>query len=116
VAGIIVSAVGDELVVAHPSGHTDLKTLITVLGGAALFLVGNTLFRWTILGKLSLSHLVGIVVLALLIPVAEGLSPLMLTSATTLTLAAIAVWETSSKRWRPHPHGVSAGIHQEESR
>ena len=37
VAGIIVAAVGDELVLAHPTGHTDAKTVVALLGGAALF-------------------------------------------------------------------------------
>ena len=38
VAGIIVAAVGDELVLHHPGGHTDLKTAAVILGGPALYL------------------------------------------------------------------------------
>ena len=36
VAGIIVTAVGDELVIAHPFGHASPDTVATVLGGPAL--------------------------------------------------------------------------------
>ncbi|MBN8934292.1 MAG: low temperature requirement protein A, partial [Rhizobium pusense] len=37
VAGIILVAVGDELVIAHPGGHTDAKTAIAVLAGPAFY-------------------------------------------------------------------------------
>ena len=45
VAGIVVAAVGDELVLAHPTGHTDAKTAAVLLGGPALYLLGNLLFK-----------------------------------------------------------------------
>ena len=45
VAGIIVTAVGDELVIAHPFGHAGPDTVATVLGGPALFLAGHLLFK-----------------------------------------------------------------------
>ena len=46
VAGIIVAAVADELALHHPGGHTDLKTAAVILGGPALYLAGNSLFKW----------------------------------------------------------------------
>jgi len=70
VAGIIVSAVADELVLAHPSGHSDMKTVLTVIGGPALFLTGNILFKRTVIGSRTLSHFVGLGLLALLVPAA----------------------------------------------
>jgi hypothetical protein len=33
VAGIIVTAVADELVLKHPTGHSDLKTVLSAIGG-----------------------------------------------------------------------------------
>ena len=45
VAGIVVSAVADELVLAHSTGHTELAAALTLLGGPALFLIGNLLFK-----------------------------------------------------------------------
>ena len=53
VAGIIVAAVGDELVLAHPAGHSDAKTVIGVVGGPLLFLVGTILFKHAIRGLCS---------------------------------------------------------------
>jgi hypothetical protein len=37
-AGVIVTAVGDELTITHPAGHASVATIATVLGGPALFL------------------------------------------------------------------------------
>ena len=44
VAGIIVTAVGDEFVLAHPGG-TEPRPRSAVLGGPALYVVGNLLFK-----------------------------------------------------------------------
>jgi low temperature requirement protein LtrA len=93
VAGIIVSAVADEFVLAHPLGHTGKKTAIAVLGSTAIFLVGNMLFKWTSAGRVALSHLAGIATLALLMPVSVHLPPLMLAMLATVVLVVIAAWE-----------------------
>jgi low temperature requirement protein LtrA len=38
VAAMIVIAVGDELVIAHPLGHTDVRLVVLVFGGPVLYL------------------------------------------------------------------------------
>ena len=76
VAGIIVSAVADELVLKHPGGHSDLKTVITAIGGPLLFLFGTILFKHSFRGFLQLSHGAGIVALCVLAWFASELSPL----------------------------------------
>jgi Bacterial low temperature requirement A protein (LtrA) len=63
VAGIILSAVADELVLTHPADRSDLKTVLSAIGGPLLFLLGTILFRYAIRGWLQLSHGVGIVAL-----------------------------------------------------
>ncbi len=103
VAGIIVAAVGDELVLAHPSGHSDLKTVLSLIGGPLLFLVGTILFKWTIHGGWQLSHLVGIAALLVLGVAGHELSPLWLTSLSTAVMIMVAVWEAMSLRSRPEP-------------
>ena len=60
VAGIIVTAVADELVLTHPHGHADLKTVLSAIGGPLLFLFGTILFKHSIRGWLQLSHGAGI--------------------------------------------------------
>lgn len=98
VAGIIVSAVSDEMLLTHPDGHVDSKTLVAFLGGPALYLTGNALFKWTTAGRVPLSHLVGLALVALLIPAGEALSPLLLGIAVMLIFVLVAVWERLSLR------------------
>ena len=98
VAGIIVSAVADELVLKHPDGASDLRTISTAIGGPSLFLIGTILFKLTIRGFLQLSHGVGIIALAILMWFARDLSPLMLSALTTAIMIVVAVWESVSLR------------------
>ena len=52
VAGIVVAAVADELVLAHPLGHhADLPMILTVVGGPALYVTGNMLFKRVAFGR-----------------------------------------------------------------
>jgi low temperature requirement protein LtrA len=96
VAGIVVVAVGDELVLAHPDGHADMRTILSIIGGPLLFLVGTILFKHTIHGWWQLSHLVGIAALIVLAPFAHHLSPLLLSSTTTAILLVVGAWEAIS--------------------
>jgi low temperature requirement protein LtrA len=98
VAGIILSAVADELVLKHPTGLSDLKTAISAIGGPLLFLVGTILFKQNIRGFLQLSHGVGIVGLTVLALFARELSPLALSVAITTLLIVVAAWESLSLR------------------
>lgn len=102
VAGIIVAAVGDELVLHHPGGHTETKTAIVLIGGPALYLAGNLLFKRLSAPHVPLSHLVGLGLLALLVPTVPVMSPLLLSAATTAVLIVVAAWESISLRRSPH--------------
>src|SRR3954452_20203782 len=96
VAGIIVAAVADELVLKHPGGHSDLKTVISSIGGPLLFLFGTILFKQSFRGFLQLSHGAGIVALCALAGFASHLSPLVLSLLTTAIMIVVAVWESIS--------------------
>jgi low temperature requirement protein LtrA len=98
VAGIVLSAVADTLVLKGPAGHADLRTALTAIGGPLLFLVGTILFKRDIRGWLQLSHGVGIVALAVLAIFARDLSALMLSVLTTAILVIVAAWESISLR------------------
>lgn len=93
VAGVVVAAVADELALAHPDGHLDRPVTAVLVGGPALYLLGLALFKRTIAGRLPLSHLVGLGLLGLLLPLAPVLSPLLLSAATTAALVVAALWE-----------------------
>lgn len=110
VGGIIVTAVGDEMMLAHPVGHSDLATVLTIIGGPWLFLFGNQAFKWVTSGAKwpPLSHGLGTFAL-----IAVGVGgwfghwqPLTLGLAATATLIATALWEWFSlnggwQRWAP---------------
>lgn len=98
VAGIIVTAVADELVLKHPHGHSDLKTVLVSIGGPLLFLSGTILFKHSFRGFLQLSHGVGIIALCVLAFFAGDMSPLTLSILTTAIMIMVAVWESLSLR------------------
>jgi low temperature requirement protein LtrA len=94
VAGIIVSAVGDELVITHPTGHSSLAMTLTVLGGPALYLVGHTLFKYAVFENLPISRLVAIGVLVVLMALAFAhllLPPLALVATAAAAVGAVAL-------------------------
>ena len=102
VAGIIVAAVGDDLALHHPGDRNDIATAAVLIGGPALYLLGNALFKRLSAPNTPLSHLVGLAMLALLIPAAPVTTPLLLSSATTAVLIVVAAWESISLRRPPN--------------
>jgi low temperature requirement protein LtrA len=98
VAGIVVCAVSDELILAHPSGHLELPAIAVILGGPALFLIGVGFFKKTFAPHFPLSHMVGLGLLLVLVPIAFFLEPLSLGALAMLALIVTAIWETRSLR------------------
>jgi low temperature requirement protein LtrA len=98
VAGIVVAAVGDELVLAHPAGHADARTVIAAVGGPALFLLGNILFKRFATGRPTLSHWIGLILLASIAATAHLVPPLAVGAAAAAVLVIVAIWETRSFR------------------
>jgi low temperature requirement protein LtrA len=94
VAGIIVAAVADELIITHPVDAADAATVATALGGPALFLAGHALFKWAIFGVVSVTRLVAIGALVVLVPVAFALTPLAIGAAAAIVILGVAVVDT----------------------
>ena len=59
VAGVILSAVGDEIVIAHATEELHTPELVVVAAGPALYLVGHVLFRLRMAGSLSWKRTIG---------------------------------------------------------
>lgn len=110
VAGIIVCAVADELVIAHPD-HVSDAGIAAILGGPALYLLGNALFKWRTNQRPTppLSHMAGLLALLALAPFAFAhLFPsLALGSLTTAVLAGVAAWETLALRRPAHARNAA---------
>ena len=112
IAGIVVCAVGDEITIAHPDGHLHAAEAACLLGGPALYLAGNILFKRASARYYPLSHLVGLGLLVLLAPVALRMTPLILGAATTVVLIVVAVWETRSFARGATSSGSGSPLHQ----
>ena len=67
-----------------------------LLGGPALYLLGNVFFKRASAKYYPLSHLAGLGALLLMTPVAMYLTPLALAAATTSVLVMVARWATLS--------------------
>lgn len=93
IAGIIAVAASDELTGAHPGENATIASVALILGGTALFLAGHALFKWTVFGTLSWSHIVAIAVLIALIPLGFEIPTLALSSVTALVVFGLAVWD-----------------------
>jgi low temperature requirement protein LtrA len=103
VAGIIVAAVADELVLAHPTGPVEPPAVAAILGGPALYLLGNMLFKRAIAARLPVSHGFGMILLGLFAPASLFMSPLTVAAAAAAVLVGVAAWERVSLRSVPRP-------------
>jgi low temperature requirement protein LtrA len=104
VFGIIVTAAGDEIVLADPHASSTTATTWLVLGGVALYLFGHALFKAIVWRVTAWSRLAGIVALALFFPLAQHLSALALGAATLLVILGVAVAD------RVQGHAVSSPL------
>jgi low temperature requirement protein LtrA len=86
VAGILVSAVGDELVIAHPGEVLHNAEIVAVVAGPAIYLAAQVLFRLRLAGTLSVKRTLGA-----LACVAAGFVGLVV-SALVLAILIVAIF------------------------
>lgn len=110
VAGIVVSAVADQMMLSQPGARADLGFALTAIGGAWLFLLGNQSFKFLTAGVKypPLSHFIGLILLALtaLYLWIGGATRLTAGLLVMLCLFVTALWEWLSlnggwQRWAP---------------
>ena len=102
VAGIIAVAVGDDLVIAAPRQALHGVGMAMLLGGPALYLVGECLFQWRMTRTANAKRLAGAAALLLLTPVAAHLSALTLSALVAALMTTLALWELRTSR-APRP-------------
>ncbi|GIG90877.1 low temperature requirement protein A [Plantactinospora endophytica] len=90
-AGVVVTAVGDHLVIDHPFGATTAPKVAAIVSGPALFLAARSLFEYRVLGRVDWSRLVGCGVLVLLGPPMIFLSPLLIVCTVNAVLLGVVL-------------------------
>lgn len=115
IAGIVVSAVGDELVLEHPSGHIEAATAWVLVVGPALYLLGAVLFKVAVFNVWSGIRLGGLAAIVALLVFAGSLSPLQLSAATTAILLVVAIWEAIVMARHPerYPMVKADGVYED---
>jgi low temperature requirement protein LtrA len=93
VAGIVLVAVGDELVIGHPTSPLHDSGALVALGGPALFLAG-LMFVAARLGQAnSLPRAMTVIALLAAVPLAAGADGLVVSGLVTALLAALVIAE-----------------------
>jgi low temperature requirement protein LtrA len=93
VAGIVLVAVGDELVIAHPTDDLHDTGALVALGGPGLFLAGLTACAARLGHPQSLSRAAAIVALLATVPLAGGTNGLVVSALLTALLAMLVIAE-----------------------
>jgi low temperature requirement protein LtrA len=100
VAGVIVAAVGDELVIAHPDEVLHTPEILAVVGGPAIYLLGHVLFRRVMAGTISLRRTLGLLASLAAIALGYAVSALALATVLVAILVAVIASETVAGRRR----------------
>jgi low temperature requirement protein LtrA len=102
VAGIIMVAVADDLLIAHP-GHTlPSAGIVMMVGGPAVYLLGESLFRLRMIGSASPKRIIAVVALAVLAAAGTHLPALALSAGVAAVLGALVLWEYERQGARAH--------------
>jgi low temperature requirement protein LtrA len=93
VAGIILTAVGEDFSLSHPDEQSSVKNALAILGGPALFLAGNIWLKVAAAEKPPLSHLAGVVILIVATALFASQRNFTIQMVSTATLLMVATWE-----------------------
>ncbi len=108
VAGIVLAAVGDEIVIAHPTESLAGPEVAAVVGGAAIYLLGHTLFRLRMAGSLSWKRLGGAIACVALGAIGTSVDAIVLAALVLGVLVAVIAAEYTAayrrrRRGEPTP-------------
>jgi low temperature requirement protein LtrA len=105
IAGVIATAVGNDLVMGHPHDTVKFAYALILSAGPAIYLIGSAVYKHVVFGFVPVSHIAGVALLAALVPIllqGDLLAAGWLTSALML---AVGLWEGRVKHTRRAPPG-----------
>ena len=111
VAGIIVTAVGNDLVLGHPHGMADSAQMIVMVAGPVIYLLGSAVYKKVVYDAVPVSHVVGALALAAAGPLGLVADFLVMGWVTTLLMLGIAWWETRVRRVCRAARAIPAAAH-----
>lgn len=100
VAGIIVTAVGNDLVLDEPGEHLTTAYVLVLVLGPAIYLVGSAIYKKIVYGVFPLSHIVGVLAFLALIPAGFFTDLLTMGWLTTIVMLVVGLWEGKRLRSR----------------
>jgi low temperature requirement protein LtrA len=99
IAGIIMVAVADDLLVAHPGDHLTTAGVVMATAGPAVYLLGESMVRLRMIGRVSRKRLACVAALVILGILGGGMSALVLSGCVAALLAILAMSEAG---WLDH--------------
>ena len=93
VGALIMSAVGDELVVNHPLGEITPEAIAVIIIGPIIYLIANMIYKWFTYQTIAKSHIIGIIALITIIPFYQHLNLLTINILSVTIFVCISIFE-----------------------
>lgn len=93
VGALIICAVGDELIVAHPDREMETEVVFVLIIGPVIYLLANSIYKYVTCRMVPLSHLIALGVLLLLILWPYHVSLLLLNVLITSVFVFVIVFD-----------------------
>jgi low temperature requirement protein LtrA len=117
VAGIIMVAVADDLLIADPSHRLQAAGVVMTVAGPAVYLLGESLVRLRMIDSLSPPRLLAVVALAALGVFGHALPALAMSAAVAVILIGLAIWDNEQIRPESGPFAwLSVGKNGQDGR
>ncbi len=106
VGALIMSAVGDELVVLNPLGKVTPDAVAVIILGPIVYLIANMIYKWFTWEKLVVSHIAGILALIAIIPFYKYINLLTINALSVSIFVAISIFELVKPNNNKHTTGI----------
>jgi len=93
VGAIIISAVGDELIILHPHEKIASESVFVLIIGPAIYLIANSVYKWLACHIIPVSHIIGVSLLLLLMPFSTQINLLTINIIVTAILVLVIVYD-----------------------
>ena len=93
VGALIICAVGDELIVAHPEQEMRAEVVFVLIIGPIVYILANSIYKYVTCRMLPLSHIIAVIALALLLPWPYHISLLTMNILVTSVFIFVIVFD-----------------------